>query len=152
MRFISLKVLVPLLCATVYFAGSCSFTKTDALNADIPFAKASYKLDGEVTEESCGVYIFFINFANLFGSDAASVQAGGGGLDALLGFLSGATPEEGEALYNALEKMPGATHLLKPRVKNTFTGVGNLMLPMFGERCAEVKAHAVTMGQPNPQQ
>ena len=79
MRFISLKVLVPLLCATVYFAGSCSFTKTDALNADIPFAKASYKLDGEVTEESCGVYIFFINFANLFGSDAASVQAGGGG-------------------------------------------------------------------------
>ena len=94
-----------------------------------------------------------VNFANLFGTDTAATSGGGGGGGPLAGLLGGGgLVEEAEAIYNALQSMPEATHLLSPRVVNTFAGIGNMGMPFFGSRCSTVKAHAVKMGGPNAAQ
>ena len=129
----------------------CAHTNASIPDAGIPFARASYKLAGETSEEECGTYILGINFGSIFATETGTRTAGGGG--GILGlFASGGTLEEQEALYKALEKIPTATHLLEPRVKNSFVGVGYVSLPIFGKRCATVKSHAVTMGDVNPAQ
>jgi len=130
----------------------CAHTNATIPDAGIPFARASYKLAGQTSEEECGTYILGINFGSIFATETGTRTAGGGG--GILGLLGGGggTLEEQEALYKALEKVPEATHLLEPRVKNSFTGIGYISLPIFGKRCATVKSHAVTMGDVNPAQ
>jgi hypothetical protein len=124
----------------------CSFNRATVPGANIPFARADYKLAGATAERVCALYIVGLNFPSLFSDQTASSGGGAGLLAALLG--GGGTREEKAALFNALAKMPGATHLLKAQVRNTFSGFGNVSWPLFGQRCAEVKAHAVHMGQP----
>jgi len=130
----------------------CAYTHETIPEANIPFAKASYELGGETSAESCGVYIMGLNFASLFGTDTAAMSGGARAMNPLSMLLGGGIPEQGEALYNALQSMPEATHLLKPRVVNTFAGIGNMSIPFFGSRCSTVKAHAVKMGGPNAAQ
>ena len=122
----------------------CSFTSESIPEANIQFAKARYELGGATSAEECGTYILFMNFGTLFGTDTAYTSGGGGGLAALLG----GSAEQNQALYMALQKMEGATHLMKPRVVTTFSGIGTTSLPLFGKRCASVTAQAVTAGGP----
>jgi hypothetical protein len=128
----------------------CSHTNATIPDAGIPFARASYKLAGQTSEEECGTYILGLNFGSLFATETGTRTAGGGGILGL--FSGGGTLEEQEAIYKALEKIPEATHLLEPRVKNSFVGIGYVSLPFFGKRCATVKSHAVTMGDVNAAQ
>ncbi len=129
----------------------CSHTNATIPDAGIPFARASYKLAGQTSEEECGTYILGLNFGSLFATETGTRSGGAGGILGLIGG-GGGTLEEQQALYKALEKIPEATHLLEPRVKNSFVGVGYVGLPFFGKRCAAVKSHAVTMGDVNPAQ
>ena len=146
-----MRTLLVLVSLAMMTAAGCSWTHETIPVADIPFAKASYELGGETSAESCGVYIMGYNFANLFGTDTAATS-GGAAANPLAALLGGGIIEESEAIYNALQSMPEATHLLSPRVVNSFAGIGTLGMPFFGSRCSTVKAHAVKMGGPNAAQ
>jgi hypothetical protein len=146
-----MRTLIVLVSLAMMTVAGCAYTHETIPTANIPFAKASYELGGETSAESCGVYIMGVNFANLFGTDTAATS-GGAAAGPLAGLLGGGLVEEAEAIYNALQSMPEATHLLSPRVVNTFAGIGNMGMPFFGSRCSTVKAHAVKMGGPNAAQ
>lgn len=125
---------------------ACSFKGGRVPGAGIPFAEADYKVMGKTTADTCGTYIFGIDFGHLFtnqGAYRSAPESGGGLFSFAIPFISGGTPEEARATYLALEMIPDATHLLEPRVETTFSGVGNTLLPLFGKRCATVHARGV---------
>lgn len=131
----------------------CSFTRNAIPEAPIEFARSSYTIVGETSEKVCGSYILGINFAALFSAKTAHVSGG------LLSILSIAgevgSLEEAMALHDSLEKVPTATHLIQPRVSTTISGLAPpfpMAPPIFGQRCSEVRAWAVKVGGPNPQQ
>ena len=133
---------------SVVSLAACSFQNSRIAGADIPFAKADYKLGGKVSDEACGVYIFAIWWKGIFTADTGhrAPRAAGGNP---LAFLSGRnTKEENRALYQSLQKMPDATHLTDVRAEESFKGFGGVRLPLFGKRCAKVTSQAVTMGDP----
>lgn len=148
-----MKTRLLLLGITITFMSACAFTNKTVPGAGIPFARADYKLKGATSDKECRTYIVGLNFPRLFFDEFATISGGGGGgIMALIGNLfGGGYPETAEALYKAIAKMPGATHLLKSTVKSTFSGFGWLGMPFFGKRCSAVRAHAVHMGQPFPQ-
>ncbi|MBM4369503.1 MAG: hypothetical protein FJ102_25040 [Deltaproteobacteria bacterium] len=124
------------------------------------FASADYSVLGETSAEACGTYVFGIDFGHLFVDKAgqASVAGGGEGALAILGLPSaalgailggGGNPEEQRALYEALDKMPEATHLAARRTHVTTDGLtlGKFGTPIFGKRCATIVAHGVKMGK-----
>jgi hypothetical protein len=123
----------------------CAFKSAAIPGANIPFASADYKVMGKTTAESCGAYVFMLDFAHLLASKDGGVSAGSSDpLSALLGALPiGGSPETSRALYKALNKMPEATHLLDIRTEGSFTGIGTMGLPLFGERCSTVHARGV---------
>ena len=142
------KMLALALAPALLLASGCSFLHSTAPDAAIPFARADYKLKGQTAAKECGTYIFGINWGALFSDETASTRGlGGGFFGALFGGGAG-TREEQAAFWDALKKMPGATHVMKSQVRNTFSGFGTVGFPLFGKRCAEVVAHAVHMGQP----
>lgn len=136
----------------------CALKGAKIPGAPIPWADAGYTIMGKTTEEACGAYIFGIDFGHLFANQAASVTAasgGEGGIGAILAMLpvGGGSKEEARALYHALDKIPEATHLLDIRAESSFTGIGTLGFPAFGQRCATVHARGVKIDErPNPQQ
>lgn len=134
----NVRLLLPL--ALLALSG-CSLKGAQVPSADIPFAEADYTLMGKTSAESCGTYILGIDWGHLFKNESASTT-GGDALPIPLP-IGGGTAEQKRALYDALEKMPDATHLLEPRVESSFSGVGTIGLPMFGKRCAMVHAHGV---------
>lgn len=134
----------------------CALKGAKIPGAPIPWADAGYTIMGKTTEEACGAYIFGIDFGHLFANQGAGVTAAAGGspLDAIMGMLPiGGSKEEARALYHALDKIPEATHLLDIRAESSWTGLGTMSLPLFGQRCATVHARGVKIDErPNPQQ
>jgi hypothetical protein len=122
----------PLLAIAIamFSLSGCAFKGASIPGAKIPFASADYKVMGRTTAESCGAYVFMLDFAHLMASKSATT-----------GF--GQSAEVSRALYKALNKMPDATHLLDIRTESAFTGIGTTNLPFFGERCATVHARGV---------
>ena len=55
--------------------------------------------------------------------------------------------EARRALYEALGRIPDATHLMAPRVSSSFNGLGTTKLPIFGQRCSTVEARGVRIGE-----
>jgi len=122
-------------------------TGCSARTAQIPgaypeFAKIDYRVLGNTNAESCGTYVFGIDWGHLF-DDQAGFTTGGG----VLGSLFGLHAEASRAIYNALDNMKEATHLLAPRVHTTSTGLLLGTFPFFGERCAYVNARGVIVGE-----
>jgi len=117
------------------------------------FASVDYTVLGETSAEACGTYVFGIDFGHLFVDKAgASGDGAADPISALLGVvgaLMGGNPEEARALYEALDKMPEATHLAAHRTHVTSDGLtlGKFGPPIFGERCATIVAHGVKMGK-----
>ena len=142
-----------LLCFCMVVSGvGCAASHEVVPTASIPFAEADYELGDSTSAEVCSAYILMIAWGKIFGRDTAfhSVPSAGPSIPFVGGLMvfGGASPEAEEAMYVALEKMPGATHLLAPRVKTTFVGVGTTTVPLFGERCGRVEAKSVTIGPP----
>ncbi len=132
----------------------CAMKTADIPGAHIPFAKAGYTVMGETTEEACGAYIIGIDFGHLFANEGSNIKGGASSLPFPLPLPTlGGTKESSRALYHALDKIPEATHLLDTRVESTFTGVGTVSVPLFGQRCSTVHARGVKIDErPNPQQ
>lgn len=128
----------------------CALKGAKVPGAHIPFAEADYTVMGKTTADTCGTYIFGIDWGHLFTNQGAYRSApeavGAFGLPFSLPFLSGASPEERRAMYLALEMIPDATHLLEPRVETTVTGLSPYGVPLFGKRCATVHARGVKIG------
>jgi hypothetical protein len=142
-------LLVPIALTALLAGSGCTLKGARIPQADIPFAKADYKVLGETNAQECGTYAFGIDWGHLFKNERASSSGGGGGdlASILVGLIpSGMPPEGSRALYYALEKMPEATHLLAPRVQTTTQGVLLGPVVFFGKRCASVTAHGVKIG------
>ncbi|MEO0606226.1 MAG: hypothetical protein AAF211_32655, partial [Myxococcota bacterium] len=122
-------------------ASACSFKNARIPTAQIPFAEADYKVMGKTKAETCGAYIFGIDWGHLFTNQAATLPVAGGLIP--LPFIGGGNREERRAMFMALEKMPKATHLLEPRFEGSTKGLIIGGLPLFGERCATVHARGV---------
>lgn len=147
-----------LLALTVLAASGCNFKDHYVPDSGIVLAHADYTVMGATSAEACGTYIFGIDFGHLFVDSQGGARGGGSSdpLSALIGMLpiGGAVPEEGRALYDALEKMPEATHLLANKAHVTTTGFAPFKTPIFGKRCAAVEARGVKIGKgpvPNAQ-
>lgn len=102
---------------------------------------AGWEVVGRTNHEECGLYVLFIDWIHLFSNRRARVT-GAFGIPVLAPQFG---PEESRALYEALAKMPEATHLLAHRTHVQTQGVVLFGRPMFGERCAAVDARAVRM-------
>lgn len=130
--------------------GACNYKSHTIPGAAIPMASANWSLMGATSAEACGTYILGIDFGHLFTNRGGSASAAGGDpLSAILGMLPiGTTPEASRALYDAMEKMPEATNLYAPKVHTTVTGlvIPFVRQPLFGERCAQVEARGVKLG------
>ncbi len=125
------------------FISGCAHKNTNIPSADIPFAEADYEVLGKTNAEACGTYVFGIDFIHLF-RDRSTTMAATPGLFGLFGI--GLTREGSRALYDALEKIPEATHLVAPRVHTDRIGVGIGPFLLFGRRCAVVDARGVVIG------
>lgn len=125
----------------------CSFNHANVPEADIPFAAADYELGDRVSQESCNTYILGIDFSALFGSDTATVPTGASALPIPLP-IGGVAPEVSEAMYMAVEKMPDATHVVRPRTHVSTNGLVAFGTPIFGKRCGKVEAHSATIKGP----
>jgi len=123
------------------FAVGCSFKSARIPSAPIPFAEADYSVMGKTKAETCGAYIFGIDWGHLFSNQGASIPIAAGGIG--LPFIKNGNMEERRAMFMALEKMPKATHLLDPRFEGTVKGLIIGGRPIFGERCATVHARGV---------
>ncbi|MEN0067094.1 MAG: hypothetical protein AAGA48_33495, partial [Myxococcota bacterium] len=127
------------------FAGACSFKSAKIPTAPIPFAEADYTVMGKTKAETCGAYIFGIDFGHLFTNQGAALPSALPAIPFLP--VPAGNREERRALYMALEKMPKATHLLSPRTEGSFKGLGTVGVPVFGERCATVHARGVKVAE-----
>ena len=131
----------------------CSYKFHAAPGSDFHMANADYTVLGETSAEACGTYII-IDWAHLFADKSGSVSGGGGDpISALLSALGG-NPEESRAMYEALEKMPEATHVMAHRSHTTEDGIVMFGRPIFGKRCTRVVGHGVKIGKgpvPNAQ-
>jgi hypothetical protein len=115
------------------------------------FASVDYQIMGATTAEACGTYIIGIDFGHLFVDQEGSASGGGGGspIDAILAMagVGGADAEVKRATYDALEKMPEASHLIPIKVHETVTGIAPFGFPLFGQRCAEIEARGLKIGR-----
>jgi hypothetical protein len=128
----------------------CNLKSHTVPGAPIPLASADWDLMGATSAEACGTYILGIDWGHLFSNRRGSVGVGGGDpFSALVGLLPiGKNREVSRALYDAMEKMPEATNLYAPKVHTTATGlvIPFIGVPLFGERCAQVEARGVKLG------
>jgi hypothetical protein len=125
----------------------CTLKNTKIPSAGVALAEADYIILGEISATSCGSYILGINWETLFHQESTAVSSGGNILGALLG--SGvSSPEASKALYEALDEIPEATHLLAPRVKTESNGFLMGPIPIFADRCATVNARGVRVVGP----
>lgn len=130
--------------AITVFAAACSFKNARIPTAAIPFAEADYSVMGKTKAETCGAYIFGIDWGHLFTNQGASLPVVGPAIP----FISGTgNREQRRALFMALEKMPKATHLLEPRFEGSVKGLIIAGTPIFGERCATVHARGVRVDE-----
>lgn len=140
----------PLLLIAALLAG-CNFKHHSFPGAPLPWASVDYTVMGATSAEACGTYVFGIDWGHLF-VDSQGGASGGGSADplsALIGMLpvGGGVPEEGRAMYDAMEKMPEATNLYAAKVHTTTTGFAPFEMPIFGQRCATVEARGVKLGK-----
>lgn len=139
-----------LLLLSVLLAG-CNLKSHTFPGSAPPWASVDYTVMGATSAEACGTYILGIDFGHLFVDNQGGASAGGGGdpLSAILGMLpvGGPSPEAGRAMYDAMEKMPEASHLMAPKVHETVTGFSPFGIPFFGQRCATVEARGVKIGK-----
>ncbi|MFZ5478653.1 MAG: hypothetical protein ACOZNI_17915 [Myxococcota bacterium] len=137
--------------ATVLMAAGCNFKDHTYPGASLPWASVDYQVLGPTSAEACGTYIFGIDFGHLFADQQGGASGGGGGdpLSMILGMLpiGGPSAEAGRAMYDALEKMPEATHLMAPKVHETVTGLAPFGTPFFAQRCAQIEARGVKIGR-----
>lgn len=147
------KPMKNLLLAAAAFAtlAGCNLKYNTFPGAPLPFASVDYEVMGATSAEACGTYIFGIDFGHLFTDQQGSAGGGGGGdpLSMIIGMLpiGGPSAEASRALYDAMEKMPEATHLYAPKVHETVTGLSPFGTPIFGQRCSEVEARGVKIGK-----
>ena len=134
---------IVLVLSVLVLASGCALKSATIPSADIPFAEADYTVLGNTNAEACGNYVFGIDFVHLFSDRSTTI----GGTPGLLGLLTtGLTREGARALYDALEKIPEATHLVAPRVHTNSVGFGIGPVLLFGRRCAIVDARGVVIG------
>ena len=136
-----------LLVGLMSLSTGCTLKNTKIPSAGVTLAEADYIILGEISATSCGGYILGINWETLFHQESTSISSGGNILGALLGAGAG-SPEASRALYDALEEMPEATHLLAPRVKTESNGFHVGPIPVFADRCATVHARGVRVVGP----
>ncbi len=135
---------VVLVLSVLILASGCSLRNARIPSADIPFAEADYTVLGNTNAEACGNYVFGIDFVHLFSDRSATIS----GTPGVFPFLStGLTREGSRALYDALEKIPEATHLVAPRITTSGVGFGIGPVFLFGRRCAIVDARGVVIGE-----
>ena len=121
----------------------CSFKAAQIQGPMIPFAEANYKVLGNTTSEVCGTHLLMIDWSQILSNDTAGIAVE----SALpIPIPSGGNLEQRRAMFDALEKIPEATHLLQPRWEQSFDGVGNIAMPFLGKRCATVHARGVKIG------
>lgn len=142
-----MKNLLVLLVPAV-FLGGCRFKAHNVPGAPLPFASVDYTVMGETSAKACGSYAFGIDFGHLFKDEMGSAAAADP-ISAVMGLVPilGGAPEVNRALYEALENMPEATNLYAPRSYVVTSGLAPFGIPIFGKRCAEVKAHGVKLGK-----
>ena len=127
-------------------AAGCSMKSREIPSAAIPFASADYEVLGATNAEACGTYILGINFATLFAGESGTLPSAALPIPLPLPGLGGGSPEAKTAMYDALGRMPEATHLLAPRVNTEASGILLMGRPLFGKRCSTVEARGVRIG------
>jgi hypothetical protein len=136
-----------LLGLSLILLAGCNLKYHSFPEAPLRFASVNYTVMGATSAEACGTYILGIDWGHLLVD-----QQGSGGsaaadpLSAILGAVSGPSPEAARALYDAMEKMPEATNLYAPKIHETVTGFAPFGMPFFGKRCAQIEAHGVKLG------
>ncbi len=114
----------------------CVQHRSAAPEAPLQLARADYTVVGRVTHEECGVYLFALDVGHLFSNERHRIP----------GILRVSNREEERALYHALQQLPDATHLVAHRSRTTAQGMVIGTLPVFGERCVEVNAVGIRIG------
>jgi hypothetical protein len=107
----------------------------------IPLATAQYDLLDWVEAKACATYVFGLRFpenkegARRVGKVTAGSTLGGGPPNA----------DAADALYEAMVKLPSATHILVPNYLTQGSGLalGNHIL--FGRQCAVVRARGLAL-------
>lgn len=151
-----MKRILVLIALAAFAITGCAQRSHNIPAAGMQFADADYTVLGNTNAEACGSYIFGIDFASLFSKKAGTVGAApdASPISAIMGIIFGAagSPEGAAALYDALEKMPEATHLVAPRVHTDASGLIAGPVIIFGRRCATVDARGVVIAdKPLPQ-
>ncbi|MCA9492026.1 MAG: hypothetical protein KC621_18965 [Myxococcales bacterium] len=109
------------------------------------WSEGPWEVEGRVRTESCAIYILAVDWPHLFADESARVDGA-----VLRPPWSRVVPEERRALYDAMQRLPDATHILAPRSHVETVGVSILGRPLFGERCAAVDVTGVRFGAPGP--
>ncbi len=128
------------------FGSGCTYKTLSLPSMNPEPAKADYTVQGKTNDEVCADYVFAIDWGHLAtnnqGSSASPHGASWGGHN------NGPNREARRALYQALDKMPEATHLMASRVHTWGSGwvLPFTTLPIFGERCASVDAYGIRIG------
>lgn len=133
-----------LLALALLATAGCNYKQHYVPDSGIEMARADYSVMNATSAEACGVYILGIDWGHLFADSTAATRGEASILSLIAG---GSVPEERRALYDALEKMPEATHLLPNKAHITTTGFSPFGVPIFGKRCAAIEAHGVKIGK-----
>ncbi|MBQ7253197.1 MAG: hypothetical protein IJS30_00795 [Bacteroidales bacterium] len=128
-----MKRLIPILVLVVLFASSCSSTYRTMREPNVRFELTGhdYTLSEEaVTGESSVLYVLGIDWAHLFRSKTADVNA------PIFGLSETLKTAESYALYDMMQKNPGYDFVMYPQITKTSKG-----FPVLFKRVnVEVKA------------
>ncbi|HCH67006.1 MAG: hypothetical protein CL927_19220 [Deltaproteobacteria bacterium] len=114
----------------------------------LQLAEADYEVLDWVDAKACATYIFFLRIPEKDEDEKGGKREGIISAGSILGGGGAPDPDSADALYGALVKMPEATHLINPRYTVQSSGflAGLLGRPMFGRRCAKVRARGLSLG------
>ncbi|MCB9686916.1 MAG: hypothetical protein H6735_17890 [Alphaproteobacteria bacterium] len=121
--------------------GACATRVHHVPELKAAWSEGPWVVEGRVRTESCAIYILAVDWPHLFADQRARVDGA-----ALRPPWSRVVPEERRALYDAMQRLPDATHVLAPRGHVETVGVSILGRPLFGERCAAVDVTGVRLG------
>jgi hypothetical protein len=116
---------------------ACSYKMREGQNAPVPLAPADYTIKDWKSEKHCDKYAFGIRFP-IF----EEVTYGFTPTETLIAIPDHTTAT---AVYKILYKEKNAATLAYPQYKTTFKGIRLIGIPLFGEKCVNVKARPVIL-------
>jgi hypothetical protein len=134
---------------TILLTGCTTMTKGYPINTPnveiLPLHRSEYVILGDTEGEACANYLLGGKLPWFSGQPSKTVnQPGGGGsflasIPIIGGLFGGQRPVVNEALYNAIEKIPGTDSLMSMRIAmhKRYSVLG-----IYSEQCATVKGKA----------